>query len=325
MRAIRLHEFGPPGNLVLDDLPDLRPGPGQVRIAVSASGVHLLDTTLRRGEAGGPLPLPDLPTVPGREVAGVVDELGEGVDGAWRGRRVVAHLGMVPGGYAEQAVTDVGSLYAVPPGLSDAEAVAAVGTGRTALGVFDLEPPTADDVVFVPSAAGGVGWLLAQAARTTGATVVAAARGADRTAKLRELGADLVVDYGHPDWIETVRDRVGGLSLVYDGVGGAVGRAALELTRPGGRFMMFGWSAGEATRIDTGDVIGRGLTVGWLGQRLRALPGGIPALAARSLELAGQGWWRPLVSTYPLADAATAHADLEGRRALGKVVLTVAR
>ncbi|MEU4774649.1 zinc-binding dehydrogenase [Micromonospora sp. NPDC023644] len=325
MRAIRLHEFGPPGNLVLGDLPDLTPDPGQVRIAVSASGVHLLDTILRRGEAGGPFALPDLPTIPGREVAGVVDELGEGVDESWRGKRVVAHLGMVPGGYAEQAVTAVGSLYVVPPELTDAEAVAAVGTGRTALGILDLEPPAADDVVFVPSAAGGVGWLLAQAARTTGATVVAAARGVDRTAKLRELGADLVVDYGRPDWADRVRERVGGLSLVYDGVGGAVGRAALELTGPGGRFMMFGWSAGEATRIDTGDVIDRGLTVGWLGQRMRALPGGIPALAGRSLELAGRGWWRPLVSTYPLADAATAHADLEGRRALGKVVLTVAR
>src|SRR5918997_5477459 len=107
MRAIRLHEFGPATNLVLDELPDLAPGPGQVRVAVAASGVHLLDTTLRRGEAACPLPLPELPTVPGREVAGVVDELGAGVDESWRGERVVAHLGMVPGGYAEQAVTDV--------------------------------------------------------------------------------------------------------------------------------------------------------------------------------------------------------------------------
>ncbi|MFG3703595.1 zinc-binding dehydrogenase [Micromonospora sp. NPDC047670] len=325
MRAIQLHEFGPPEKLVLGEVPDLSPGPGQVRIAVSASGVHLLDTSLRRGEAGGPMPPPELPTIPGREVAGVVDDLGEGVDESWRGRRVVAHLGMVPGGYAEQAVTAVESLFVVPQSLSFAEAVAAVGTGRTALGIFDLEPPTADDVVFVPSAAGGVGWLLVQAARTTGATVVAAARGAERTAKLRDLGADVVVDYGLPDWTDRVRERVGNLSLVYDGVGGAVGRSALELMKPGGRFMMFGWSAGEATRIETGDIVGRGVTVGWLMQRMRALPGGIPALAARSLELAGKGWWRPLVTTYPLADAATAHADLEGRRALGKVVLTVPR
>ncbi|PZG01825.1 zinc-binding dehydrogenase [Micromonospora deserti] len=322
MRAIQLHQFGPAENLVLEEVPDLTPGPGQVRIAVSASGVHLLDTTLRRGEAGGPLPLPDLPTIPGREVAGVVDGVGAGVDGSWLGTRVVAHLGMVPGGYAEQAVTGVESLYVVPGELSWAEAVAAVGTGRTALGIFDLEPPRADDVVFVPSAAGGVGWLLVQAARTTGATVVAAARGDDRTAPLRDLGVDLVVDYGLAGWADQVREQVGGLSLVYDGVGGAVGRAALELMAPGGRFMMFGWSAGEATRIGTDDVIGRGLTVGWLGHRMRALPGGIPALAGRSLELAGKGWWRPLVTTYPLAHAATAHADLEGRRALGKVVLT---
>ncbi|MEU1757013.1 zinc-binding dehydrogenase [Micromonospora matsumotoense] len=324
MRAIRLHRFGPATNLVLDDLPDLAPAPGQVRIAVAASGVHLLDTALRRGEAGGPLPLPALPTVPGREVAGTVDLVGAGVDEAWRGRRVVAHLGMVPGGYAEQAVTAVESLHVVPEGTGFADAVALVGTGRTALGVFELEPPTADDVVLVLSAAGGMGWLLVQAARTVGATVVAAARGARRTARLGELGTDvMVVDYDRSDWTDLVRARVGGPTLVYDGVGGALGRAALESTASGGRFVMFGWSAGEPTRVGTADLVERSLTAGWLGQRLRSRPGGIAGLAARSVELGGRGWWRPLVSTYPLAEAAVAHADLEGRRALGKVVLTV--
>src|SRR6478736_3988480 len=104
MRAIRLHEFGSADRLRLDEVPDLVPGPGEVRIAVEASGVHLLDTTLRRGEPG-PMPLPELPTIPGREVAGVVDRVGRAVDDSWLGRRVVAHLGLVPGGYAEQAVT----------------------------------------------------------------------------------------------------------------------------------------------------------------------------------------------------------------------------
>ena len=88
MHAIQLHAFGPPENLVLDELPDLTPGPGQVRIAVAASGVHLLDTTIRRGEPG-PLPPPELPTVPGREVAGVVDDVGLDVDPGWLGTRVV--------------------------------------------------------------------------------------------------------------------------------------------------------------------------------------------------------------------------------------------
>ncbi len=324
MRAIRLHEYGAPDRLVLDDLPDLTPGPGQVRIAVEAAGVHLVDTTLRRGDPGPlSLPRPELPTIPGREVAGVVDDLGDGVERAWLGRRVVAHLGPVPGGYAEQAVTAVdGQLFVVPEQVPSADAVAAVGTGRTALGVLELEPPSADDVVLVPSAAGGMGWLLVQAARAHGATVVAAARGEERTARLAELGADLVVDYGRAGWDDRVREETGGVTLVYDGVGGAVGRCALELLRPGGRLVLFGYSSGAPTRFDTGDVVRLGITAGWsLGPRMNALPGGIPGLARRALDRVAAGSWRPLVTPYPLGDAARAHADLEQRRALGKVVL----
>lgn len=322
MRAVRLHEFGPAGNLVLDELPDLDPGPGQVRIAVEAAGVHLVDTTIRRGEPG-PIPPPPLPTIPGREVAGVVDRVGAEVPAEWLGSRVVAHLGPVPGGYAEQAVCDVDLLYEVPDHVGSADAVASVGTGRTALGVLELEPPTADDVVLVPSAAGGLGWLLVQAAAEAGATVVAAARGPVRTGRLGELGADLVVDYGEPGWEEKVRASYDGVSLVYDGVGGDVGRTSLELLRPGGRLVMFGFSAGTPTALDTSDLVQRGISAGWsLGPRMTSLPGGIPGLALRALRRTAAGRWRPLVTTYPLADAARAHTDLEERRALGKVVLT---
>ena len=321
MRAIRLHETGPADNLVLEELPDLEPGPGQVRIAVGAAGVHLLDTSLRRGEPG-PFPAPPLPTIPGREVAGVVDRIGPGVHEDWLGRRVVAHLGPVPGGYAEQAVCDVDLVYEVPDRIALPDAIAAIGTGRTAVGVLETEPPTADDVVLIPSAAGGLGWLLAQAALEVGATVVVAARGPERTAKLPELGAHLVVDYGEEGWDEKVRASYDGVTLVYDGVGGAVGRAALELLRPGGRQVMFGYSSGTPTHLTTADLVERGITAGWsLGPRMAALPGGIPGLAFRALERVVAGRWRPLVTTYPLAEAARAHADLENRRALGKVVL----
>ena len=324
MRAIRLHAFGPPDHLVLDELPDLVPAAGEVRIAVEASGVHLLDTTLRRGEPG-PMPLPELPTVPGREVAGVVDAVGADGDESWVGRRVVAHLGMVPGGYAEQAVTAVEKLHRVADHVGFPDAVAAVGTGRTALGVAELEPAGPDDVVLVPSAAGGLGWLLVQSALAAGATVVAAARG-PRTEALADLGAHLVVDYAEPGWAEQVRAETGGVSLVYDGVGGEVGRAGLELLRPGGRLVMFGFSSGTPTELTTADLIGRGITAGWsLGPRMMALPGGIPGLAGRALAKVAAGEWRPLVSTYPLADASRAHADLEGRRVLGKVVLLPGR
>jgi NADPH2:quinone reductase len=320
MHAIRHHSFGPPDVLVLDELPDLSPAPGQVRVAVAASGVHLLDTTLRRGETGGPLPPAELPTVPGREVAGVVDALGDGTDPSWLGRRVAAHLGMVPGGYAEQAVTAGSTLFHLPDGVTFPDAVAAVGTGRTALGVLELEPPAPDDVVLVPSAAGGLGWLLVQSALAVGATVVAAAGGPRRVAALAQLGAHHVVDYSAGGWL----DDVPPVSLVYDGVGGAVGRVAFEHLRPGGRMVMFGYSAGEPTRFDSGDLVARGVSAGWsLGPRLQGLPGGIPGLAGRALARVAAGEWRPLVTTYALADAARAHADLEGRRALGKVVLEV--
>lgn len=318
MHAIRHHAFGSPEQLVLDDLPDLKPGAGQVRIAVEACGVHLLDTTIRRGEPG-PLPSPDLPTVPGREVAGTVDDVGPGADRSWLGRRVVAHLGPVPGGYAEQAVTAVETLFPVPDHVSFPDAVAAVGTGRTALGVVELEPAAPDDVVLVPSAAGGLGWLLVQDAVARGARVVAAAGGPERTARLADLPGDVtVVDYAQPGW----EAQVGGVTLVYDGVGGDVGRAALEQLRPGGRLVMFGYSSGTPTRVTTEDLLGRSISAGWsLGPRMVALPGGIPGLAGRALERVAAGTWRPLVTTYPLAEAARAHADLEGRRALGKVVL----
>lgn len=317
MRAIRLHEFGPADRLRLDEVPDLAPGSGEVRIAVGASGVHLLDTTLRNGEPG-PMPLPELPTIPGREVAGVVDLVGDDADPAWLGRRVVAHLGMVPGGYAEQAVTTVDRLFPVPDHVSFPDAVAAVGTGRTAQGIVELEPASPDDVVLVPSAAGGLGWLLVQDALARGARVVAAARGEERTARLEELKPSQVVDYGVDGW----DGQVDGVTLVYDGVGGEVGRRSMELLRPGGRLVMFGYSAGSPTALGTGDLLRLGISAGWsLGARMNALPGGIPGLAARALERVADGSWHPLVSEYPLAEAARAHADLEGRRALGKVVL----
>ena len=110
MHAVRLLAFGPPANLSYEQVDDPRPGPGQARIAVAAAGVHLIDTALRAGRAMGPLALPDLPTIPGREVAGTVDALGPQVDEQWLGRRVVAHLGPASGGYAELAVRETDAL-----------------------------------------------------------------------------------------------------------------------------------------------------------------------------------------------------------------------
>jgi NADPH2:quinone reductase len=321
MRAIRLHAFGDPDVLVLDSLADLSPGPGQVRIAVEASGVHLLDTSLRRGEAG-PLPLPELPTVPGREVAGVVDVLGSEVDGAWLGQRVVAHLGPVPGGYAEQAVTAVSNLIAVPGGLTLAEAVALVGTGRTAEGILEQAGLAAHDVVLIPAAAGGLGWLLTQAARAVGATVIAAVGGAEKVERLRDLGVE-ALDYRGKEWANGIGRSA---TVVLDGVGGEIGHQAMHQLAPGGRLLMFGYSSGSPTEVATADLIALNISAGWnLGPRMFARPGGIRGLAEQALARGARGEWRPLVSAYPLQEAARAHRDLEERRTVGKVVLTPRR
>ena len=157
MHAIRQHAFGPPSTLVLESVPDPVPDTGQVLVRVGAAGVHLLDTAIRSGAGGGPFPLPDLPMTPGREVAGVVDRVGPGVSPSWLGRRVVAHLGQTSGGYAELAVAAVTSLHEIPDGVTDEAAVAAIGTGRTAMAVLEDARITQEDVVLVPAAAGGIG------------------------------------------------------------------------------------------------------------------------------------------------------------------------
>lgn len=321
MHAIRLHAFGPAENLTYEEVEDPRPGPGQVRIAVEAAGVHLLDTALREGMQG-PAPEPArLPTIPGREVAGVVESLGEGVDAAWLGRRVVAHLGFAPGGYAERAVTDADRLHEVPAGLDPAQAVAMIGTGRTALGIAQFAELGPDAVAVVPAAAGGIGTLLVQYAKNAGATVVGLAGGPGKTARVQENGADLAVDYTDPAWPDKVRAFLGGrpATVVFDGVGGDVAREAVALLGPGGKHLVFGWSA-EGVRDGKGHFV-EGVSESVLGPVMLERAGGLRALELRALAEAAAGRLTPAVHRFPLAEAAAAHRALESRGTTGKVVL----
>ncbi|WP_418961406.1 zinc-binding dehydrogenase [Streptomyces tritici] len=324
MHAIRLHAFGPAENLTYEETERPAPGPGQVRIAVAAAGVHVLDTTLRQG-GPGPYPAPELPTIPGREVAGTVDALGEGVDPAWLGKQVVAHLGMVPGGYAEAAVTDTDRLHPVPDGLGPAEAVAMIGTGRTTLGILQFAEPGPEDVVLVTAAAGGIGTLLVQYAKNAGATVIGLAGGPDKTARVRANGADLAVDYTQPDWPDRVREFRGDrpVTILFDAVAGDTARAALDLLAPGGRHLAYGWAPG-AGPLDLTDeeLADRGITSTTpLGPAMLEKAGGLRALETRSLTEAASGRLRPAVHPFPLAEAAAAHRALETRGTTGKVVL----
>jgi len=325
MRAIVLHEFGPAENLRYERVDDPNPGPGQVRIAVAAAGIHLLDTTIRAGKAGGPFPLPTLPMTPGREVAGVVDRLGADVAPTWLGRRVVAHLGQASGGYAELALARAEALHALPDNVSDDVAVAMIGTGRTTMGILETVGITADDVVLVTAAAGGIGNLLIQHIRAVGATAVGVAGGESKVDQVRRLGATVAVDYTRPGWTDEVRDRLGDreITIVLDGVGGELGRGALELIGVGGRLLMFGWSSGEPIALTAMDLFARGLTAGVaVGPKLLRRPGGLRELETRALDAAATGRLTPLIGpAYPLERAADAHRALQSRATMGKTVL----
>ncbi|MFD3586018.1 zinc-binding dehydrogenase [Streptomyces sp. NPDC058683] len=323
MHAIVLHAFGPAENLVHEKTADPVPGPGQVRIAVAAAGVHLLDTSLRAGHQG-PAPRPTvLPTIPGREVAGTVEALGDGVDGLWLGRRVVAHLGFRPGGYAELAVTEVERLHEIPENLGFAEAVAMIGTGRTALGILQFVELGPESVVLVPAAAGGIGTLLVQYAHHAGATVIGLAGGPEKTARVRAAGADLALDYTDPGWPAEVRARFGSVTVVFDGVGGEVAREAVALLGEDGRHLVFGWSS-EGIQGGGGGAFVEGLSESVLGPAMLGRAGGpdpLRTLELRALAEAAHGRLRPALTRFPLAEAAAAHRALENRATIGKVVL----
>ncbi|WP_415949767.1 zinc-binding dehydrogenase [Streptomyces sp. KLOTTS4A1] len=332
MHAIRLHAFGPAENLSYETAEDPEPGPGQVRIRVRAAGVHLLDTALREGMQGPAPTATELPTIPGREVAGVVDALGEGAPAEWLGRRAVAHLGFAPGGYAELAVVDAARLQAVPPGLDEAEAVALIGTGRTAMGIVQFAEPDAASTVLVPAAAGGLGTLLVQYAKHRGATVVGLAGGPRKTELVQANGADLAVDYLDPRWPDAVREFLGAeraASIVFDGVGGDTGRTAVGLLGAGGRHIVFGWTetglSGGPVEFAEGELEARGVeSVQVLGPAMLQKAGGenpVRVLETRALDLAAEGVLRPAVTRFPLERAAAAHRALEERRTVGKVVL----
>ncbi|MGI5506019.1 zinc-binding dehydrogenase [Lentzea sp. CA-135723] len=312
MFAIRQYEFGPAENLLFEEVPDPEPTAGQVRVTVAAAGVHLVDTTIRKG-AFGPV---EFPTTPGREVAGVVTALGQDVAPDWLGRRVVAHLGTAGGGYSELAVANVGALHALPDAVSFEAAVAMIGTGRTVVGVLDAAKLTEDDVVLVLSAAGGMGTLFVQEARNVGARVVGLAS-AGKLDLVMDNGADAAIDYTRPGWADGLKD----MTVVLDGVGGEAGAQALGTLGPGGRQIIYGWASGSSTPISTEALFANSLTATVaLGPNL--MRRGLRALEDESMEGLASGRFVPAVHPpFALADAAKAHEALESRATAGKVVL----
>ncbi|MGW6445405.1 zinc-binding dehydrogenase [Lentzea sp. NPDC055074] len=319
MRAVRVHEFGGPEVLREEEIPDPVAGPGQVVVALEVADVIFLDTLLRGGWGGEYFPLTP-PYVPGGGGAGHVLSVGEGVDPAWLGRRVIARGA---GGYAEQIVFAAEEIVPIPDGLASTTAAAMVHDGATAVLLSRRAEIKAGEWVLVAAAAGGAGSLLVQLLRDAGARVIAAARGERKLALARELGAEVAVDYSLDGWQQQVREATGGVGLAFDGAGGALGKATFEVVSDGGRFVTYGSSDGfadvdlaEAARrkVEVDDVLGAGPPA----------PDVVRGLLTDALGLAAEGRIRPVISaTYSLAEAGDAHRSLEGRATLGKSLLVV--
>ncbi|MEU3454689.1 zinc-binding dehydrogenase [Micromonospora sp. NPDC006766] len=323
MRVVRAIGFGGPEVLVPGDAPDPVPGSGEVVVDVAVAGMTFVETQIRRGTDRWH-ERPRLPYVPGGLVAGRVSAVGAQVDPMWLGRRVIAGTGET-GGFAERAVAPIGELFPVPDGLGLSEATALYSDGSTAQGLVEHARIGSGDRVLVEAAAGGVGSLLVQLARTAGAQVVGAARGSRKLDVVRGLGADAVVDYSEPGWTERVREATGGAgpNVVFDGVGGQIGRAAFEVTAHAGRFSIHGASSGEITRIDPAEAGRR--DVGVIGiEQLFGFQPNVARWAERMMSQAAAGLIRPIIGqTFSLESAADAHTAVENRTAVGKTLLLI--
>ncbi|MGW2558465.1 zinc-binding dehydrogenase [Streptomyces sp. NPDC001514] len=327
MRVAQVIDFGGPEVLVPAEAPEPEAGPGQVVVDVSAVDTIFVETQIRSGWGQDHFPVRP-PYVPGGGIAGTVRAVGPGVDESWRGRRVVAPLGFT-GGYAERAVAAAESLAPVPDGLPFTDAAALIHDGVTATVLLDTTELKPGERVLITGASGGMGTLLVQLAKARGAYVVGVARGGRKTALVRELGADAVVDATAPDWPARAREALGGAvagagaDVVLDGVGGDLGLAAFDLTADGGRFSAHGAPTGGFTAVDPREAEHRGVRL--LGIADLQLPAPVHAeLATHVLTAAASGTLHPVIgATFPLARAAEAHAAIESRRLVGKVVLTV--
>jgi NADPH2:quinone reductase len=320
VRAVLMREFGPPEVLLPGNPPAPVAREREVVVDVEIANITFVETQVRAGRPPHRSMMPALPAILGNGVGGLVTASGPGVRGDLDGRRVVTSLGG-SGGYAERAVTAVERLVEVPEEVTMRDAVALLADGRTALSLIRLAQPCPGETVLVEAAAGGVGTLLVQLARNAGARVVAVAGGGRKLALARELGAEVAIDYHGRDWARLVRDAVGSVDVVFDGVGGAIALATFGLLRRAGRFCPFGMASGSFAPISAQHADARGVAL------LRGVPPSteqLVALTRDALHESAAGRLRPVVGQqFALEDAASAHKAIEARTTVGKTLLYV--
>lgn len=320
MKAIRVREPGGPDNLLIEETPRPTPGPDDVIVKIEAAGVNFIDVYHRIGLYKLPLPF----TI-GMEAAGTVAEVGERVI-EWRAGDRVAWA-MSGGAYAEFAAVPAAKLVRVPEGVDTRTAAAVMLQGMTAHYLTrSTFPLKAGDTALVHAAAGGVGLLLIQMAKTIGARVIGTVSTEEKAQLASDAGADDVILYTRNDFeTETKRITGGkGADVVYDSVGATTFEKSLSSLRPRGTLALFGQSSGSVPPFDPAILAQKGslyLTRPSLAHYVLTRE----ELVWRSDELftaIAQGQLKVRVEhTYSLAEAAQAHRDLEARKTTGKLIL----
>ena len=318
MRAMTLHQIG--GRLEMTEAPRPEPGPGEALIRVAACGINFADTLM---VAGRYQEKPALPFAPGLEVAGVVEALGPGADPRLSpGQRVAALTGH--GGLAEYAVARVAA--PIPDAMSDAEAAGFfVAYGSSHLALDYRAGLQAGETLLVLGAAGGVGLTAVELGKLMGATVIASARGAERLAAARSMGADHLIDAAEPGLKEKVKE-LGGADVVFDAVGGAQFREALSAAKEEARILPIGFASGEVPQIPANILLVKNLTVHgvYWGDYQRLRPEVLTGSLERLLSWYEAGRLTPHIShRLPLERANDALDLLRSRAATGKVVVEI--
>ena len=321
-KAIRIHEHGGPEVMRWEEVTVGEPGPGQIRLRHHAVGLNFIDVYHRTGL----YPVPSLPSGLGLEAAGVVEAVGDGVTEVKPGDRV-AYASPPVGAYAESRLMPADRVVKLPDAIADRTAAAMMLKGMTAQYLlrrsYRVQP---GDFVLIHAAAGGVGLIACQWANHLGATVIGTVGSDDKAALSRAHGCHHAIVYTRENFVARVKEITGGkgVAVVYDSVGKAVFMDSLDCLRPLGMMVTFGNASGPVPAFEPGVLAAKGslfLTRPSL-MHYTALREDLAASARELFEVVAKGVVKIEVpQTYPLAEAAQAHRDLEARKTTGSTLL----
>jgi NADPH:quinone reductase len=327
MRCWLVEQIAEPKNALREaDMHVPLPAPGQLRIRVGATSCNFADVLLCRGQYQM---RPTLPFTPGLETCGIIDDVGTDVSAELLGARVVGQPRLPHGGFAEYAVMDVARALEVPEYVSDATASTLHLTYLTAwLGLHRRGRLSANDVVVVTAAAGGVGLAAVQIAQAAGATVIGIVSGEAKRTRIQGLGVPIVIDRTVGDVVEKVRDAspTNGADIVFDSVGGDAYKEATKYVHFEGRIVVAGFASGTIPQPPLTHPFVKNYTITGLHWSLywKHRPDLVRSAQMEIFELLRTGGISPLVSrTISIDDVADAVQDLADGRTLGKTVMSL--